>query len=489
MLTPKELDIKNIYNPDLNSIKESAERTYGEANAFFEIIELYLKNETEINTFTIQQIYDKTNAIATQLAMCCELYLKALYIFENNIEGNKIEEIWKKLKTSEYKIDSNGNHIYLLEQNDNKTYTYVKVDKNGKRELDKNGENIYIDKNNNIYYEGKQGKKIKQSGHQIDRLINMLSTDSQKLLEIRMLSIPSANTDMYDKVTIYDELKKINLISTNQKISYEKYISWLEQHKKTFEQARYSGQAKHAINLEFLYHLTKQIKAVADYKISPSKNQKFNLKLNKHEPTNVDASFIADAIKNQEKNLWKTLPPNNDNEIKSFVSNEEISPLPDKIQDIFQFINLRIMSKEFLNLIKNNNEIQTKLMYMINCCGIYFFEEINSSALSKLLISFSQEEISYVVKICKLVSQEHLFPFVHRSQEQKNIENIITALKLLNYNVNDIIDYMVYLKKKYNCQINSDLFINFIDYAQILNNYYDMIDNDIKENIEETKQF
>lgn len=487
MLSPNELDMKNVYNPDLDNIKEAAERTYGEANAFFEIIESYLKNEKEINTFTTKQIYDKTNAIATQLAMCCELYLKALYIFENNIEENKIEELWKKLKTSEYKLDANGNYIYLLEQNNEKIYTYVKLDENGKRERDQHGENIYTDKNNNIYSEGKQGKKIRQSGHELDRLINMLSTDSQKLLEIRMLSIPSANTDMYDKVTIYDELKKINLISTNQKISYEKYISWLEQHKKTFEQARYSGQAKHAINLEFLYHLTKQIKAVADYKISPSKNQEFDLKLNNHEMANVNATFIANTIKNQEKNLWKTLPPNNDNEIKSFISNEEISPLPDKIQNIFQFINLRIMSKEFLNLIKNDKEIQTKLMYMINCYGIYFFEEINSSALSRLLISFNQEEIGYVVKICKLVSQEHIPPFDHQSQEQKNIENIVTALELLNYSVNDIIDYMAYLKKKYHCQINSDLFINFIDYAQILNNYYDMIDNDIKESIEETK--
>ena len=31
----KELDLRNTYNPNLQEIQESAERTYGEANSFY----------------------------------------------------------------------------------------------------------------------------------------------------------------------------------------------------------------------------------------------------------------------------------------------------------------------------------------------------------------------------------------------------------------------------------------------------------------------
>lgn len=41
MLNLKELDKRNTYNPNLQDIKEAAERTFGEANVFFEMIEKY----------------------------------------------------------------------------------------------------------------------------------------------------------------------------------------------------------------------------------------------------------------------------------------------------------------------------------------------------------------------------------------------------------------------------------------------------------------
>ena len=44
MFGPKELDAKNTYIPNLQDIKESAERTYGEANAFFRKEDLYLQD-------------------------------------------------------------------------------------------------------------------------------------------------------------------------------------------------------------------------------------------------------------------------------------------------------------------------------------------------------------------------------------------------------------------------------------------------------------
>ena len=35
MFGPRELDLRNVYNPNLTDIHESAVRTYGEANSFY----------------------------------------------------------------------------------------------------------------------------------------------------------------------------------------------------------------------------------------------------------------------------------------------------------------------------------------------------------------------------------------------------------------------------------------------------------------------
>lgn len=102
MFGPKELDLRNTYNPDLSDIQESLERTYEEANCFYNKEKLYLK-DVEIRILlgklsSEKNIYDECHAIASDLAKCCEMYLKALYIYENNIPGTQIDELWKSLK-------------------------------------------------------------------------------------------------------------------------------------------------------------------------------------------------------------------------------------------------------------------------------------------------------------------------------------------------------------------------------------------------------
>ena len=81
-------------NQILEDIQESAERTYGEANSFYRKEELYLKDiERRIIAGELsseKDIYDECHAIASDLAKCCEMYLKALYIYEHNIPGNQI---------------------------------------------------------------------------------------------------------------------------------------------------------------------------------------------------------------------------------------------------------------------------------------------------------------------------------------------------------------------------------------------------------------
>ena len=124
-----ELDWCNTYVPDLNDIKESAERTYGEANSFFRKEELYLKEiESLIKIGEIKserQIYDECHAIASDLAKCCEMYLKALFLYENKDSNYTCNELWKILeakgKKDKNRKDENGNVIYYQTENDNET--------------------------------------------------------------------------------------------------------------------------------------------------------------------------------------------------------------------------------------------------------------------------------------------------------------------------------------------------------------------------------
>lgn len=180
---PKELDLMNVYNPDLQNIRESAERTYGEANSFYRKEDLYLKDigkrilSGELSSE--RDIYDECHAIASDLAKCCEMYLKALYIYEHDIPGYKIDDLWEKLKNSVFKMDEKGNLVYKTSSGE---ITFVKYDAQGNPIKDDNGKIIYFDKNDNIYNENNKGSKIKINGHQLDRLIELLSTESRLLL-------------------------------------------------------------------------------------------------------------------------------------------------------------------------------------------------------------------------------------------------------------------------------------------------------------------
>ena len=241
----KKLDEKNTYIPNLNNIHESSIRQFMEGCFFLEMA-TNITNEY-YNITNKDLIYDLSNSIASTLAFACESFLKALYIFENNIKGNDINSLWEKLRKPE-KIDS-------------------KRDK----------------------------KKVK--GHDLDILIDNLTIDTKTLLETRMLTINSENTEQYEEVTIYDILLKNNKIKRLNLLDENKYYSWLEHHKRTFEKSRYGGQLYHKVNLEFLFHLATQICAVAQYKICPTEEQK---KFNKFEnieelPTEIITLFHLDS--------------------------------------------------------------------------------------------------------------------------------------------------------------------------------------------------
>ena len=281
MIDIKALDtFSGIYNADLSDIMESASRTYGEANVFYRMavneLVAMLADMNDSYWPRREELYDEVNAVATILAASCEMYLKALYLFEHKDDGLSVEELWAKLRNSEFKMDEKGNPVYEKELPDGKkVIVFAMYDDNGEVVRDRFGKILYRDSDGNAYTEGTQGKKIKMNGHDLDRLINMLSPENVFMIEARMKSIEMNQTTKYRRVSVVDWLESKNLLSRADKVSREDYLGWVDKHKKTFEESRYAGQKRRVVSIEFLHHLATQIKAVAQYRLDPTENQMF----------------------------------------------------------------------------------------------------------------------------------------------------------------------------------------------------------------------
>ena len=406
MLGAKELDSRNVYSPNLQSIQESAERTYGEANSFYRKEELYLKDvEMRILSSKLtseKDIYDECHAIASDLAKCCEMYLEAIYIYEHNIPGSQIDELWEKLKNALFKTDEMGNLIYKTSTG---TITFVKYDEQGNPIKDLNGKIIYFDKDNNTYNENNRGSKIKQNGHQLDRLIEMLSFESRLLLETRMLTIPMETTEKNKSISILDVLLEKGVLSQEHQISKEQYVGWIEQHKKTFEESRYSGERKYDVSVEFLYHLATQIKAVAQYRISPMNNQKFT------------------------------------------ITDSELAQLPEEIEQIAAF-HSHLMPEDLIKLIANNKEIRDKVIMLFSNQYIIPTKNVSPLDFYNMIKLMSNDEIIYVSYLHYMIQNyNQLVIDDNLDKDVKKTYEIAGILKTIGIKPNKVIGLLVQIKE------------------------------------------
>lgn len=381
-LGAKELDAKNNYKPDLENINESAERTYGEASSFFKKEELYLKEiERQIITGELlseKQIYDESHAIASDLAKCCEMYLKALFLYEHKDGNLTCKELWSileaKMKEDKTKEDArvrdeNGNIIYYQTESDNETplrypdgkvmYVYAKVDSSGHLVKDANGNQIYIDELGNEYEDKRKGRAVKTNGHALDRLVELIDPASRLLLETRMLTIPMETTEENRSVSILDKLQENGIVSSEEHISQKQFAGWLDQHKKTFEESRFSGQRKYDVSVEFMYHLATQIRAVVQYAMVPQKNQQFT------------------------------------------ITNEELSKLPFEIRQLASF-HSQLISEDLIKLVANNEEASKKIKSIFSKQYI-LPKDISQQDFYKMIQILSEKEITYISEFCYLI--------------------------------------------------------------------------------------
>lgn len=386
----KIIDEKNSYIPNLNNINESAQRQFYEGNAFLEMAHNSIDSFSKIDNKEL--LYDISNAVASTLAFACESFLKALYIYENNTNETNINELWEKLKKPE-KID-----------------------------------------------ETRDRKKVK--GHDLDILIDNLSLDTKTLIETRLLTINSEKTEKHSEITIYDILLKNNKIKKQILTDENKYYSWLEHHKRTFEKARYGGQLYHKVNLEFLFHLTIQIYAVAQYKICPTKQQ------------------------------------------KNFKQFENIKDLPDELITLYHFEN-RHINEELINLISSNQEKKEEFIKIINNKAILEMLTKHSRIhLHSLIKIFEYEEIELIVNY--LIKYNRKYNKIKNELDEKSKQTgIIYQNKLDELNEIDNISIMQFFlicitaKKDYKINITND---SFLELTKIyLENKYNNIDENISK--------
>ncbi|MBQ6841337.1 MAG: hypothetical protein IJO63_04405 [Bacilli bacterium] len=451
MFGPKELDIRNVYNPNLESISESAERTYGEANSFYRKEELYLQDiERRLLSGELsseKDIYDECHAIASDLAKCCEIYLKALYIYEHNISGTIVDELWEKLKKSEFQTDDKGNLLYVTLGG---VITFVKYDENEEPIKDANGSILYFDKNNNAYTENNRGAKIKRSGHQLDRLIEALSPESRILLETRMLTIPMEETENNHSVSILDVLLEKGILPRENQISFEQYVGWIEQHKKTFEESRYSGQKQFDVNVEFLYHLATQIKALAQYTLDPQNDQKFTM------------------------------------------SDDDFCKLPSVTKQV-ALLYPHLISEELLKFISNDSSAKAKIQFMFSSEYNLPLETINHIVFFKMIKLMDINEIGYTLYLCYLIQNlynENALTSADSIIQHEKVSEMAEFLGAMGYTPNKVIRLFVQIKETFGKSVHlgnttlKGIFKLLIN--KVFGRYYDQKKYDISKLYKET---
>lgn len=402
-----ELSQKNTYQPNLTSTQESCERTYRQAIRKLDKITQYYSN-MDLSKLSEEDIYDACCEAAADLALCCELFLKSIYIYENGLKGTNIDVMWENL-THPQLTDSNGNEMYI---DKNGVISYVYVDANKQPILDERGNKTYIDENGNILRNGQQGKKLKKSGHDLEHLITtVISDESRLLLDIMMTANLMEETDKHTKVDLIDILTSKGAVESERKMTESQYKGWLNQHAVTFVDARYAGQSYHNIEVAFLFHLATQCKALAQYVIEPDKKENVNL------------------------------------------TEEEIRNIPNVISKVAT-ISKRLVTQDLIKLVIHDDKKRKKLEGISQPGIIELFLTAKPSHFYSLVSDFEIDEIAFICESMSRCSRKKQ----HTGNENDSFELLLSIIK-----PKEFLGTCVYLKTLTKYKINKKLMVLLVE--------------------------
>lgn len=403
-----ELSKRNNYQPDLSDPQESCERTYRQAIRKLDKNMTYY-NSLDLSNLSQEEIYDICNEAAADLALCCELFLKAVYIYEHGLNGENIDTMWDNLSRPDVK-DANGNKMYINEAG---VISYIQIDDNGEIVLDQNGQPKIIDENGNSVEYGRKGKVIKKNGHDLEYLItSVISPESRTLLDIMITATLIEDAEKHKRVDIVDILTSKGALEETKKITDVQYKGWLAQHSQTFIESRYAGQTYHNIEVAFLYHLAIQCKALAQYVIEPSQKQQIGF---------------------------------TKQELEEIPKNEIIQKMTAKYK--------KLLSEGLIRLVINDKDKRKKLEAMFDTGIIGLFYQIRPHYFLAVIQQFNMEEIGFM---CKVIAN------YYQKNKQSEIVSLISRLK-----PNEFVYICICLKQSTSYQINEKVFESLLAMSSV----------------------
>ena len=429
-----ELSKRNTYQPDLSDSQESCERTYSQAIRKLDKNMTYYNN-LKISDLSQKQIYDICHEAAADLALCCELFLKAIYIHEHGLNGENIDTIWDNISKTREIRDANENKMYI---NDDGVISYIQVDSNGDVILDLNGDPVLKDGNGNLVEYSRKGRVVKKNGHDLEYLItSVIPTESKILLDFMMTTNLPEDAEKHKSVDLLDILASKGILDQAKKITDDQYKGWLAQHAQTFIESRYAGQTYHEIEVAFLYHLAIQCKALAQYIIEPNRRQQIQL------------------------------------------TKQELENLPEIIKRMLSKYK-KLVSQELIRLTIIDEDKKKKLETMFDMGIIGLLYQIKPQYFFEIIQNFSMEEIGI---ICKVIAN-----YYHENKQfEKNSK--ISKLK-----PNELVGICIYLKTSKNYQLNEkvlEALLAMFDSYKVYNNYdkYNNYNYEFDEKIINNKKY
>ena len=262
-----------------------------------------------------------------------------------------------------------------------------------------------------------------------------------------MLTIPMETTEKNGSVSILDKLQENGLLSSTEHISQKQFAGWLDQHKKTFEESRFSGQKEYDVSVEFMYHLATQIKAVVQYEMAPNKNQQFT------------------------------------------ITSEELSKLPFEIRQLVSF-HSELISEQLIKLIVSDENIKNKIIRLLS--EPYILPNgISQKNFYDMIKYFDISEINYVSYMCYMVKN---YQQLNSSVINDNNHNFNKAFKFagllntINLSSDKIIGLCIQIKSILGITIGSDTF-DLLFNALIGDKLYNKYNKGFSKNVYNSNNF
>ena len=83
--------------------------------------------------------------------------------------------------------------------------------------------------------------------------------------------------------------------------------------------------------------------------------------------------------------------------------------------------------------------------------------------------------------MCYSVRYIYYFHNNSNTEDSKYVKNIVNFFNMTAFSFDNIINYSIFIKNKYNLKINDDLFMLFADYMDALKYYYFELDKELSE--------